>query len=131
MTSEFSAASFRSPPGSAAREGLAPMPLFLTGVVFAIAIGFRQVVPLNTDVSWLLVVCERMLDGQHLYRDIIEINPPMAPLKSGAFAVWTAAVVTILPMHVFAQRRGLSKAVRGSRWCALFRRHGDMPFPHV
>ena len=78
MTSEFSAASFRSPPGSAAREGLAPMPLFLTGVVFAIAIGLRQVVPLNTDVSWLIVVCQRMLDGQHLYRDIIEINPPMA-----------------------------------------------------
>src|SRR5438132_8115578 len=75
MTSEFSAASLRSQSGSAAREGLAPMPLLLIGVVFAIAIGLRQVVPLNTDVSWLLVIGERMLDGQRLYRDIIEINP--------------------------------------------------------
>ena len=156
MTSEFSAASLRSPSGSAAREGLAPMPLLLIGVVFAVAILLRQVVPLNTDVSWLLVIGERMLDGQRLYRDIIEINPPMAPfaylpavalaralgvdprhvidaqllllaaaslfavsrilrlspatapLKSGAFAVWAAAVVTILPMHVFAQREHIA-----------------------
>ncbi|MEH2613906.1 hypothetical protein [Bradyrhizobium sp. AZCC 1693] len=156
MTSEFSAAPLRSPSGSAAQEGLAPMPLLLIGVVFAIAIGLRQVVPLNTDVSWLIVVCERMLDGQRLYRDIIEINPPMAafaylpgvalarvlgvdprhvidaqllllaaaslfavsrilrlspataPLKSGALAVWAAAVVTILPMHVFAQREHIA-----------------------
>ncbi len=77
MISQFDAASLRSPPGSAARAGLAPMPLLLIGVVFAIAIVLRQVVPLNTDVSWLLVIGERMLDGQRLYRDIIEINPPM------------------------------------------------------
>jgi hypothetical protein len=156
MTSEFSAASLRSPPFSAARAGLAPMPLLLIGVVFAIAILLRQVVPLNTDVSWLLVIGERMLDGQRLYRDIIEINPPMAPfaylpgvalarvlgvdprhvidaqllllaaaslfivsrilrlspatapLKSGAFAVWAAAIVTILPMNVFAQREHIA-----------------------
>ena len=156
MTSQFDAASLRSPSGSVAREGLAPMPLILIGVVFAIAIMLRQVVPLNTDVSWLLVIGERMLDGQRLYRDIIEINPPMAafaylpgvalarilgvdprhvidaqllllaaaslfavsrilllspamaPFRSGAFAVWAAAVVTILPMHVFAQREHIA-----------------------
>lgn len=156
MISEFDAASLRSPPGSAARAGLAPMPLLLIGVVFAIAIVLRQVVPLNTDVSWLLVIGERMRDGQRLYRDIIEINPPMAPfaylpgvalarvlgvdprhvidaqllllaaaslfavsrilrlspatapLKPGAFAVWAAAIVTILPMNVFAQREHIA-----------------------
>jgi hypothetical protein len=156
MTSEFSAASLHSPQKSVAREGLAPMPLLLIGVVFAVAIGLRQVVPLNTDVSWLIVVCERMLDGQHLYRDIIEINPPMAafaylpgvalarvlgidprhvidaqllllaaaslvavsrilrlsPSRSkmnwGPLAIWAAAVVTILPMHVFAQREHMA-----------------------
>jgi hypothetical protein len=107
-------------------------------------------------VSWLLVIGERMLDGQRLYRDIIEINPPMAPFaylpgvalarvlgvdprhvidaqllllaaaslfavsrilrlspatapsRSGAFAVWAAAVVTILPMNVFAQREHIA-----------------------
>ena len=156
MTSEFSAASLRSPSDSVAREGLAPMPLFLIGVVFVIAIGLRQVVPLNTDVSWLIVICERMLDGQHLYGDIIEINPPMAAfaylpgvalarllgvdprhvidaqllllaaaslfavsrilrlspslagLNWGHLVVWAAAVVTVLPMHVFAQREHMA-----------------------
>jgi len=156
MTSELSAASLRSPPDSAAREGLAPMPLLLTGLVFLAAILLRQVVPLNTDVSWLLVVCERMLDGQHLYGDIIEINPPMAAfaylpgvalarvlgvdprhvidaqllllaaaslfavsrilrlspslakLNWGPLVIWAAAVVTILPMHVFAQREHMA-----------------------
>ena len=131
------------------------MPLFLIGVVFAIAIELRQVVPLNTDVSWLLVIGERMLDGQRLFRDIVEINPPMAPFAylpgvalarllgvdprhvidaqllllaaASLFAVsrilrlspaapsdrerlplWAAAVVTILPMHVFAQREHIA-----------------------
>ena len=156
MTSEFSAVSRRSPSGLAVREELAPMPLLLIGLVFLAAILMRQVVPLNTDVSWLLVVCERMLDGQHLYRDIIEINPPMAAFaylpgvalahvlgvdprhvidaqllllaaaalfavsrilrlspalaegKWAAFVVWAAAIVTILPMHVFAQREHIA-----------------------
>jgi len=156
MTSEFSAASLRSPPGSAAREGLARMPLLLTGIVFLVAIVLRQIVPLNTDVSWLLVIGERMLDGQRLFRDIVEINPPMAPfaylpgvalaralgvdprhvidaqllllaatslfavsrilrlspslskLNAGPLVIWAAAVVTILPMHVFAQREHMA-----------------------
>jgi hypothetical protein len=154
MTTEFSAASLRSPPATAGREGLAP--LFFFALVFFAAILLRQVVPLNTDVSWLLVVCERMLDGQHLYGDIVEINPPMAafaylpgvalaralgvdprhvidaqllllaaaslyavsrilrlspslaPANAGPLAVWAAAVVTVLPMHVFAQREHMA-----------------------
>lgn len=154
MTTEFSAASLRSTAGTAGREGLAPM-LFVA-LVFLAAILLRQVVPLNTDVSWLLVICERMLDGQHLYGDIIEINPPMAayaylpgvalarvlgvdprhvidaqllllaaaslfavsrilrlspslsPVSWGPLAIWAAAVVTVLPMHVFAQREHMA-----------------------
>ena len=96
MTSETDASSRRSPAGPQAREGLAPMPLALIGVVFVIAILMRQVVPLNTDVSWLLVVGERMLDGQHLYRDIVEINPPMAAfayLQSLWGPVWTPLAI--------------------------------------
>jgi len=154
MTTHSDAPSFRSP--SAERATLAPMPLILIGVVFAVAIVLRQVVPLNTDVSWLFVIGERMLDGQRLYRDIIEINPPMAPFaylpgvalarvlgvdprhvidaqllllaaasmfmvwrilllspamapfRSDAFAVWAAAIFTILPMNVFAQREHMA-----------------------
>lgn len=156
MTTEFDAVSGPSPSGLAMREGLTPMPLLLAGLVFLAAILLRQVVPLNTDVSWLIVVCERMLDGQHLYRDIIEINPPMAAfaylpavalarllgvdprhvidtqllvlaaaslfaasrilllspqlarMKWEPFVIWAAALVTILPMHVFAQREHIA-----------------------
>ena len=154
MTTHSDAPSFRSP--SAERATLAPMPLILIGVVFAVAIVLRQVVPLNTDVSWLFVIGERMLDGQRLYKDIIEINPPMAPFaylpgvalarglgvdprhvidaqllllaaasmfavwriwllspamapfRSDAFSVWAAAIFTILPMNVYAQREHMA-----------------------
>ncbi|MET4261157.1 hypothetical protein ABIC09_006124 [Bradyrhizobium sp. S3.12.5] len=138
------------------RERSAPTPWLLIGAVFGLALLMREFVPLNTDVSWLLVVGERMLDGQHLYGDIIEINPPMAAFAYlpgvalgrlldvdprhvidvqllllavaslyavsrivrlspawaqanwGPFAVWAAAVVTLLPMHVFGQREHMA-----------------------
>ncbi len=48
--------------------------------VLAIAATLRFVVVANTDVSWLLTVAEKLLDGQRLYRDVIETNPPIAPL---------------------------------------------------
>src|SRR3954469_10820195 len=110
MTSEISADSFRATPAMAGRERLAPTSLPMVGIVFLIAIGLRQIVPLNTDVSWLLVVCERMLDGQHLYGDIIEINPPMA-----AFAylpgVALARLLGVDPRHVIDAQLLLLAAV--------------------
>jgi hypothetical protein len=45
---------------------------------FAAAVLLRQALPFNVDVSWWLTVSERMLDGQRLYVDILETNPPMA-----------------------------------------------------
>ena len=49
-------------------------------MLFAAAIVLRHVLAANTDVSWLLTVGERVLDGQRLYVDVLEINPPMAVL---------------------------------------------------
>jgi hypothetical protein len=46
--------------------------------VVAVAVLLRQALPFNVDVSWWLIVSERMLDGQRLYVDILETNPPMA-----------------------------------------------------
>ncbi len=37
-------------------------------------------VPTNVDVSWLIVVSERLLDGERLTVDVMEVNPP--------FSVW-------------------------------------------
>jgi len=47
-------------------------------LVCAVAVAWRVALPFNVDVSWLLIVCQRVLDGQRLYLDILEINPPMA-----------------------------------------------------
>jgi len=45
---------------------------------FVIGIICQAALPTGSDVSWLIVVAEKMLDGQRLYVDIIESNPPMA-----------------------------------------------------
>jgi hypothetical protein len=55
-------------------------PWLALAALFAIALVLRHLLPANTDVSWLLTVAERVLDGQHLYVEIIETNPPMAVL---------------------------------------------------
>ncbi|WP_065753921.1 hypothetical protein [Bradyrhizobium paxllaeri] len=65
--------------GRAARQGSWTVtPLHAVVAVFLMAIMLRGVLPFNVDVSWWLIVCERMLDGQRLYVDILETNPPMA-----------------------------------------------------
>lgn len=69
-------------------------PWIPVAVVFGIAAALRQVVAGNTDVSWLLIAGERMLDGQRLYVDFLETNPPMA--------VWA-----YLPGIVIARALGL------------------------
>ena len=67
------------PGDKAARQGSWTVTSLLAIVaVFVAAILLRQVLPFNVDVSWWLIVSERMLDGQRLYVDILETNPPMA-----------------------------------------------------
>ena len=45
-------------------------------VVVALALLLRAVLSTNTDVSWGLTMAEKWLDGQRLYIDVIEVNPP-------------------------------------------------------
>jgi hypothetical protein len=63
---------------AAYRRARTVAPWLAVAAVFVAAGLLRQVVPFNVDVSWLLIVSERMLDGQRLYVDIVEANPPMA-----------------------------------------------------
>ncbi len=56
------------------------LPWVFLAALFAAAALLRHVLSANTDVSWLLTVGERVLDGQHLYREVIETNPPKAVL---------------------------------------------------
>jgi hypothetical protein len=156
MTLSTDAASRLPLSGPADREHLSPLWWLSIALVFAAAVLLRQVVPLNTDVSWLLTIGERVLDGERLYVDIVEINPPMAVLsylpsialaralgldpkividnqmllltaasllmtwriltlssttenmRWAPLAIWAAAVLTILPMHVFGQREHMA-----------------------
>ena len=62
--------------------------------VFMVAIMLRGVLPFNVDVSWWLTICERMLDGQRLYVDILETNPPMAA------SVYMPGVVVARAIHM-------------------------------
>ena len=78
MTSNTDVVSHLPLSGSANR--VQPLHWLSIALVFVVAILLRQIVPLNTDVSWLLTIGERVLDGQRLYIDIVEINPPMAVL---------------------------------------------------
>src|SRR5688572_29051763 len=85
------AASGRCMAGSAETESAAASPreaispatwTALAALLVAGAAGFVSImlVPVNVDVSWLLVVCGRLLDGAQLNVDMIEVNPP--------FSIW-------------------------------------------
>ena len=150
------AVSSPSPSRADDRDTLSSLPWLPIVALFAAAMLLQQVIPVNLDVSWLLVAGERVLDGARLYVDIIEINPPMSVfaylpgivlaratgfdsavvtdalvltlaaasllavcrilrlsakldnVQLGFLAVWTVAVVTILPMNVFAQREHIA-----------------------
>ena len=54
----------------------------------------------NFDVGWLLYVAEQMFEGQALYRDVIDENPPMVFWLS-VVAVSIARALGAAPIWVF------------------------------
>lgn len=54
--------------------------LLLTFIVAAAAVAQQITIGLDTDVSWLITVGERVLAGSRLYVDIFELNPPASVL---------------------------------------------------
>src|SRR5437667_12215618 len=81
---------------AAYRRARTVAPWLAVAAVFVAAVLLRQVMPFNVDVSWWLIVSERMLDGQRLYVDILETNPPMA-VPVYLFSVALARAVDIRP----------------------------------
>lgn len=61
----------------APRDGVR-LRIFTVVLLCVAAVASRATSAANTDVSWLLTVGERVLDGDTLYVDVIETNPPMA-----------------------------------------------------
>ena len=50
----------------------------LVALFVCLSVLLRHYIGNITDVSWLIIVCEKMLTGQQLYVDIIETNPPFS-----------------------------------------------------
>jgi hypothetical protein len=76
------------------RERWTVTPLHAIVAIFMVAITLRGLLPFNVDVSWWLTICERMLDGQRLYVDVLETNPPMAG------SVYMLGVVVARAIHM-------------------------------
>ncbi|MBV1701314.1 MAG: hypothetical protein KGQ46_05775 [Hyphomicrobiales bacterium] len=74
--------------------------------IFAIGLAWLQPsVTLVSDVSWIISLCERLLQGGRLYTDIWEVNPP-------------ATVWLYLPFVALAQALGLrpETVINGEVW---------------
>jgi hypothetical protein len=69
-------------------------PLMLIGAWLALS------TVLNHDSAWALYVGQAMMEGAHLYQDIIEINPPLA-FGLAVPPVWIANLTDISPVDVF------------------------------
>lgn len=67
-------------------------------VILAVAVMERHFVIGNADVAWLITASEKILDGQRLYIDVIELNPP-------------ASVFLYLPAVAFARAIGVAPEI--------------------
>lgn len=77
----------------------------------------------NADVSWLLTLAEKLLDGR---RDFIEVNPPGA-IFAYVPAVWLARMAGIAPEVASDALVFLLAAVSlGSAWLILGPRHANL-----
>jgi hypothetical protein len=57
------------------------MPRWLPMIaIFMVAIALREFLVANVDVSWFITIAEKWLDGQQLYVDIVDVNPPASML---------------------------------------------------
>jgi hypothetical protein len=67
-------------------------------VVTIVAIVLRLLIVTTTDVSWLITLSEKVLDGTRLYVDMIEVNPP-------------ASVLLYLPAVALARLMGIAPEI--------------------
>jgi hypothetical protein len=59
------------------KDGDRWIPLIAVAVAVAVGLFRGLALPMNHDVGWLLHLSGRVLDGAHLYVDLIEVNPPL------------------------------------------------------
>ena len=92
-------------PDARARKQYQRLYVSLLGVIIgaaAIAAAIQSLwIPIDGDVSWLITVCERVLAGNRLYIDVLEVNPP-ASVWIYLPLVWGAGVAALKPEAVVA-----------------------------
>src|SRR5690242_1343332 len=103
-----------------ARNWSRPRALALVGVVLLIGAipVFQSMV--NHDVAWILYIADRVLHGSTLYKDIVEINPPLIvwlniPIVALAHLVGASSIVVfrIVVLALIAGSLALSVRIIG------------------
>jgi hypothetical protein len=84
-------------------------------IIFAVAAALRLMIDANTDVSWAITMAEKILDGQRLYIDVIEVNPP-ATVFLYTLPVLLARAVSIRPEVIV--ETSIFLATAASLWCS-------------
>ena len=79
-------------------------PLWLALALAALLTAFRLTGTVDSDVAWQLWIAGRIHAGAHLYRDIIEVNPPlwfwMASPVERAASILDLPIVSVLVVEV-------------------------------
>jgi hypothetical protein len=87
---------------------LPPLPLVL--MLTALVTGFRLTGTVDSDVSWQLWIAQQVNGGAHLYRDIVEVNPPLW--------FWMARPLDALATALHSRVEAVAVAAMGAA-CAL------------
>ncbi len=91
-----------------------PWSLALTVAITALGMAGEFRSPINGDAAWLLHAAGRVLDGDRLYVDLLETNPPLAvwlklPVVAGA-RLAGASPITVYRLFVLALALGSTLA---------------------
>lgn len=84
------------PTGLARPRLAAPLALAALALVSAIVLTTAMLSPLKDDVAWLLYVARKWMEGQRLYEDLVEVNPPLI-VWIYAVPAWAAQSLGIAP----------------------------------
>src|SRR5947209_13743091 len=77
MTAASTAAAPLQPKFARLLAAMASRPLVLALIVTALVTALRLTGTVDSDVAWQLWIAGRIHAGAHLYRDIVEVNPPL------------------------------------------------------
>jgi hypothetical protein len=74
--------------------------MVVSAIIVALAAAEEMRAPLNTDAHWILTIAGRLISGERLYQDILEINPPLIVWLQLPL-VWLARATGLDPAAVF------------------------------